>query len=112
MKLLIRIILAIVSLAVLYVVLFVGSLMVGDRIARGPISEIHAQIEPGMTRTEVVEIYRQNPEVIDWGSGSIMQLSHPSNNITSPIVGSWLCMAKIHLDGDVVKTVDDVFCVD
>lgn len=112
MKQLIRIVLTIAGLAISIILLFVGNIIVGDMIARGPISEIHAQIEPSMTRAQVIEIYSQNPEITDLGGRTTMQLTHYSSNITSPVVGSWVCIAKIHFDGDMVEKKDDVFCVD
>ncbi|MEP3226446.1 MAG: hypothetical protein ABJO01_10760 [Parasphingorhabdus sp.] len=100
------------GLPILCVLIFAGSLLIGDHIASRPISVIHAQIKPGMTRDMVIGIMKQDPEIVDLGGETIMQLTHYSENFTSPLVGSWSCMAKIHFTENRVRKVGEIFCVD
>lgn len=112
MSLIIKILAAAAGVPIIFALIFVLGIIVGDVIARGPMEEVCSVIEPGMSRAEVEKVMSQDPTIHDWGSGSTMQLSQHSNNITSSIVGSWLCMCKVHLEDDQVEEVDDVFCVD
>lgn len=88
-------------------------LPVGYRIAAAPMEELRVSIEPGMGHADVQTLMAKYADMADPDSRTaIIQVSQQSRNITSPIVGSWFCFAKVHMGENGVESIGETNCVD
>ena len=107
-----------ISLPLFGITLFVASFHIGSRIAAAPMEKLRSAIKDDMSYAEVQALIQQYDGVTDDGviqrdsSKAVIQVSQVSRNLTSPLLGSWLCFLKLQMGENGVESVSDVFCVD